>query len=137
MTKNERPLIDVAALTQGLYANAKFELGEVQPIHVLHRDTIRTFLHEKLSAFGKQGRLLGIFGIEISVVATLVTATFNEWHGISGAYIGATFFVCSVIFGVWCAVDFVVWCAGKTALDVDSLTDDLGARGVTIQPPKA
>lgn len=135
MRTSEKPSIDVGVeVAQGIYANAKFETREVQPIYLLHRDTVRTFLHEKISVFSQQGRLLGLAGVEVSLVAALFTATFNDWHGIHGSLIEACFFVCSVIFGIWCIVELVRWLKVRSSLNVDALTNDLGKRGSVIQP---
>lgn len=135
MTRNEKPTIDIGAeVAKGIYSNAKFEHREIQPIYVLHRDTIRTFLHEKLGLFQQQGKLLGLLGIEVSLIASLVTATFNDWKGINGNIIEASFLVFSLICGYCTVSETVQWLRYRDALNVDTLSNELGSRGSVIQP---
>lgn len=135
MIKSEKPTIDIGAeVAKGMYSDVKFEHKEVQPIYVLHRDTVRTFLHEKLSLFEQQGKLLGLLGIEVSLVASLVTATFNDWKGIKGSLIEASFFVFSLICGYYSIRELIRWFNYRDSLTVDSLSNELGERGSVIQP---
>ena len=135
MTRNEKPTIDIGAeVAKGIYSNVKFEHREVQPIYVLHRDTIRTFLHEKLGLFEQQGKLLGLFGIEVSLIASLVTATFNDWKGIKGNVIEASFLVFSLICGYYTVRESIRWLRYRDTLSVDTLSNELGGRGSVIQP---
>ncbi|HEU0188414.1 MAG TPA: hypothetical protein VFQ97_00285, partial [Gallionella sp.] len=86
MARNEKNGIDIGAqFASGIYSNAKLVTNEVQPYFILHKDTIKTFLHEKIELLASQGKLLGLIGIEVSLIASLVTATFNDWHGIKSA----------------------------------------------------
>lgn len=135
MTRTEKPTIDIGAeVAKGMYADAKFEHQEIQPIYILHRDTIRTFLHEKLSLFEQQGKLLGLAGIEVSLVASLVTATFNDWKGIKGGLIEASFLVFSLICGFYLIRELIRWLKYRDSLSVDNLSNELGRRGSVIQP---
>ena len=135
MTKSEKPSIDIVAeITKGIYNNAKFEHREVQPIYVLHRDTVQTFLHEKLGLFEQQGKLLGLWGIEVSLIASLVTATFNDWLGIKGAVIEASFWVVSIICGYHIVRESIRWLKYRDTLSVNTLSNELGGRGSVIRP---
>lgn len=135
MTRNEKSPPDIGLeVTRGIYANVTFEHHEVQPIYILHRDTIRTFLHEKLGLFEERGKLLGLLGIEVSLVASLVTATFNDWRGISGSLIEASFFVATLVCGYYTLRSVHKWLRYRKAIGVDSLAEELGARGSVIKP---
>ena len=135
MTRNDRPNVDIgAAVTKGIYANVTFEHKEVQPIYVLHRDTVRTFLHEKLAKFEQKGKLLGLIGIELSLLASLVTATFNDWKGLKGSVIEGAFIVFSVVGAYYCFIEAIRWYRDKSNLSVDALASELGSRGSVIQP---
>jgi len=135
VSNNEKPNIDIGVeVAKGIYSDVRFEHREVQPIYVLHRDTVRTFLHEKLGLFGQQGHFLGLFGIEVSLIASLVTATFNDWKGIKGSVIEASFLVSSVICGCYTAREFFRWIKYRETLKVDLLSNELGGRGSVIQP---
>jgi hypothetical protein len=130
--------IDIGeALTKGIYADAKLVLNDVQPIYLLHRDTIRNFLREKRELFGLEAKLLGYFGIELSLLITILTSTFHDWGGINSRVIEAIFYVTSVFFGVKIIFDGYKWYKEKNGLDIDFLSNELGARGsATIQPIK-
>ena len=135
MIKNEKPTINIGeTITKSIYSNVKFEHLEVQPIYVLHRDTIQTFLHEKLGLFEQQGKLLGLLGIEVSLIASLVTATFNDWKGIKGNVIEASFLVFSLICGYSIVRESIRWLKYRVTLNVDKLSTELGGRGSVIQP---
>ena len=132
---NEKPIINIGAeFARSIYSDVKFEHREVQPIFVLHRDTIRTFLHEKLSLFQQQGKFLGLLGIEVSLIVSLVTATFNDWKGIKGSVIEASFFVFSIRCGYYTLRESIRWFGNRNSLSVDSLSNELGGRGSVIRP---
>lgn len=134
MARNDKPAIDIGAeFAKGIYSNAKLVTNEVQPYFILHKDTIRTFLHEKVALLASQGKLLGLIGIEVSLIASLVTATFNEWHGIKGPTIEAAFFLSTVIAGVLTVKEFLLWLQSKSSCTVDALTIELGKRGAVIE----
>lgn len=127
--------IDIGtAVANGIYANVTFEHQEVQPIYVIHRDTVKAFFHETKHRLSQEGKLLGILGIELSLIVSLVTATFNPWLGLKGEVIEASFFVLSVIFGVFLILETVSWLANGGKVKIDALTDELGKRGSIIRP---
>jgi len=134
MAKPEKPGIDIGMeYLKNLYTNTNIETKEAQPIYILYRDTIRTFLHETIQTLGLQGRLLGLIGIEITIVASLVTATFTDWHNIKGSLIQGTFIAFAIIFGVWIIKDFILWLMTWKKCNVDSLVDELAVRGSVIK----
>jgi hypothetical protein len=135
VTNSKKPTIDIGAeVAKGIYSNAKLEHREVQPIYLLHRDTIRTFLHEKVGLFEQKGKLLGLLGIEVSLIASLVTATFNDWKGIKGNVIEASFLVFSLLCGFYTVRESIRWLKYRNTLSVDALSHELGGRGSVIQP---
>lgn len=135
MTRNDKTSFDIGSeVTRGIYSNVTFEHHEVQPIYILHRDSIRTFLHEKLGLFEERGKLLGLVGIEVSLIASLVTATFNDWYGLRGSFIEASFFIASLVCGVYTVRSLLKWFKYRESIGVDSLADELGGRGSVIKP---
>ncbi len=138
MTRNEKSSPDIGIeVAKGIYSNVVFEHREVQPIYLLHRDTVRTFLHEKLALFEHKGKLLGLVGIEVSLVASLVTATFNDWKGIKGSVIEAAFWVTTLVGIYYLLKELSVWYRNRNGLSVDALAQDLGSRGSVIKPSQS
>jgi hypothetical protein len=119
---------------KGIYTNTDIETKEAQPIFILQRDTVRTFLHEKIEDLGLSARVLGYIGIEITLLAALVTTTFNDWLGLKGNVIEGVFIAFFVIIGILVVKDGVVLFKNKDKLTVDELTQDLGIRGSIIRP---
>lgn len=117
-----------------LYTSPRLMVADAQPHFILHRDTLRAFLFEKLGIFGLRERILGWIGVEVSVVATLTTTTFHDWHGISANVIQAVFLVVGAIIGVLFMVDCLRVVRNWSSLSVDALTDDLGGRGAILKP---
>lgn len=130
-----KPNIGMDYLTD-IYRETTVETKDPQPIYILHRDTIRTFLHEKIAMLGVEGKLLGLLGVEATVLATLATATFHEmWH-VPGDVVCAAFLLVALWAGVYIALNTVRWWKTKVYSSVDALTDELGARGSLIKPKK-
>lgn len=119
---------------KGIYTNTDIETKEAQPIYILQRDTVRTFLHEKIEAFGLAARVLGYVGIEITLVASLVTASFNDWMGIKGHVIEGTFVAFAFVIAILILKDGACWIKNRVSLSVDALAEDLGGRGSVIKP---
>ena len=137
MTKNEKPPIDLGTeFAKNIYSNAKFIANDVQPYFVLHKDTVCSFLHEKRDVLSSEGKLLGLLGIEASLIAALLTATFNDWHGIKGDTIEASFFISTLVFGYFVVREFIVWVSSVRTRSIDALTTELGKRGAVIEVPK-
>lgn len=127
--------IDIGtAVAKGMYSNVTFEHQEVQPIYVIHRDTVKAFFHETKHRLSQEGRILGILGIELSLLASLLTATFNDWHGVRAPLIEASFLVLSVLFGGYLVLDLIRWLHSGGKVRVDALTEELGKRGSVIRP---
>jgi len=132
---DETKFADVgAAMAANLYGKAKFDAGEVPPYFMLHKDTIRTFLHEKMELLGAEGRLLGLWGIELALVAALLTSTFKDFGGLKGDTIGGVFIVFSIITGWMILRDTISWWRTRSKCSVDHLADELGRRGAAIRP---
>lgn len=125
-----------AEFAQSLYADAKLVTNEVQPYYLLHKDTIRNFLHEKIEILNNRGQVIAYGGIEVSIVATIFTATFNDWHGIKGSIIEGSFFLSSFIFGLLTIIAGFRWISTLKGSSVNALTDELGQRGVIIASNK-
>jgi hypothetical protein len=134
---NHESAINIGAeFAQSLYADAKLVTNEIQPYFLLHKDTVRTFLHEKIDVLSNRCQFLGFIGIEISVLAALFTANFQDWHGFKGSTIEATFFISSVIFGGLAIFTGIKWLLSIKGSSVNALTDELGKRGVVIASTK-
>lgn len=125
-----------ASLLTDLYEEATVETKDPQPIYVLQRDTIRSFLHEKLGLFGLRERVLAWAGIELTLVASLVTADFRGFMGLSGPVVQGGFYVFAVIVGILLASDGWKCLSIRKACTVDALTSDLGLRGSEIRPKR-
>ena len=121
------------AFVKELYTDCKLETNEPQSIYLLYRDTIKTFLHEKVSLLALDAKIFGLIGIEISILVSLLTAKFEDFWIIKGNLIFGTFFAFLIILGVFIAIDAKNWWKARKALSVDALTDDLGARGSIIK----
>lgn len=120
---------------KSIYSYTGVETKEAQPIFILPRDTVRSFLHEKIDLIGIQSRVLGLAGVEVTLIAALTTASFQDFFGIKGNLIQGTFVAFSVIFGLLLTRDIARWWHCRDALQVDSLANDLGSRGSIIRGP--
>lgn len=115
-----------------LYSGCDLTVQERQPVYLLHRDTIRAFLHEKFGHIAAESRCLAFLGIEISLVATLLTATFQDVGWLKGPVIQGTFIAFAIIVGILLAREAKrrVW--GGEWVSPESLATELGARGAVI-----
>ena len=121
-------------VVQELYAVSELQTAKPQPIYLLHRDTISTFIHEKMALFGLDARILGVGGIELSLVAALCTAEFQDRWILKAALIQALFITFAVVLAAFLLRDVNRWLQCRKELNVDSLTTDLGSRGSAIEP---
>ena len=120
-----------------LYANSTLETEYPQPIFIVYRDTVKTFLHEKKEIVSIQSRFWGFVGIELSVVIALITCnTFTDIWFIKGTVIQGTFVAFSVIFGCFILIQLKKWLFNIKKLNIDKLSDDLGKRGTILMPKK-
>lgn len=117
-----------------LYSNCDLAVKETQPLLVLHRDTVRSFLHEKLSLLVSESRLLAYFGIEASLISALATATFSDLWVIKASLIQGTFSAFSIIIGLLLIRETWRWWREARGLTPTTLTDDLSLRGALISP---
>ena len=135
MTNGDKQGIDIGMeYFKGIYTNTDIETKEAPPIFMLQRDTVKTFLHEKIGLFGLSSRFLGYIGIEITLIVSLITATFNDWLGLKGNVIEGTFVAFALIIGVIILRDGICCIKTRGKLSVDDLTQDLGSRGSIIKP---
>lgn len=140
MTKNEKSDVNIGLeYVKNIYTDTSIETMEAQPIYILHRDTIKSFIHEKVNLFGLEGKILGLLGIEVTIITTLLTATFNDWdviggRVIKGSDIRGTFNAFAIIFFIWTIYEVWNWVRHSSDLDVDSLVSNLGSRGSVIKP---
>lgn len=135
MTNEGNDTLDIGReFMRGIYTNTDIETKEAQPIYILQRDTVKTFLHEKIEAFGVADRVLGYVGIEITLIASLVTASFNDWWGLKGNIIEGTFIAFAIIVAVLIIKDGICCLKNRGNFSVDVLAEDLGGRGSIIKP---
>lgn len=134
MSENESPPPGIGLeFVKELYLDCKLEPNEPQPIFLIYKDTIKTFLHEKIGHLALNAKILGLIGIEISILAALFTATFNDVWQIKGEMIQALFIVLFFVLGFFLARDFKRWWQNRNSLTVDALTDELGRRASIIK----
>lgn len=131
--RNQQPNIGLDYLTD-LYRETNLETRDPQPLFILHRDTIRTFLHEKIAWFGLYAKLLGFIGVEIPILAAIFTSTFHDTGGISANLIGGVFVAFAILFGIQIVFDGIRYWNIRARASVDQLTDELGSRGSQIRP---
>lgn len=134
MSDSETPPPDIGIeFVKELYTDCKLETNEPQPIFLIYKDTIKTFLHEKIVHLALDAKILGLIGIEISILAALFTATFNDVLNIKGELINALFIAFFFVLGFFLFRDVKRWWQNRKSLTVDALTDELGRRGSIIK----
>lgn len=116
-----------------MYTNMSMETKDPQPLFILYRDTIRTFLHEKSGVLGAEGRVLGFFGVELTLIATLVTCTFNNFIGIDGAVIEGAFLTFAIIIGFYLLKEVRNLILLLNRNGINEMVDELGGRGSIIR----
>jgi len=119
---------------RSLYSNFDLAVQEPQPLLVLHRDTVRSFLHEKLSILVSESRLLAYFGIEASLISALATSTFSDLWVIKATLIQGTFSAFSIIIGLLLIRELWRWWHDARGMTPNTLTDELSQRGALILP---
>jgi len=117
---------------KGLNKEASIETEDPQPIYILPRDTIKAFLHETAALLTVPGRLLGLLGVEVTLVASLLTATFRDFFWIKGDTLKGFFIAAAVLVAALVAADLVRIVKNWGAYSVDALTKNLGSRGSRI-----
>jgi len=124
----------IASFTANLYSDAKLVTTAPQPITVLFRDTVKTFLHEKLLLLSSSERLLAYLGIEVTILATLLTAEFKDIGPFKGSLITGAFFAFFIIFLFLLIKASFFWWNHRKEIAVDALAEDLMQRGTIIKP---
>ena len=117
-----------------LFNNAKLVTKQPQPIYILHRDTIKTFMHEHRRLLSLTDRLLSLIGVEISIVLTLLTASFFVVFGIPSDTVKGIFISFAIGIGAWLLITLFQYLKERKNLSIDKIVDDLGKQGTVIQP---
>jgi hypothetical protein len=118
-----------------IYSDADVVVQESQVLFVLHKDTIKTFLHEKLSVVAAESRFLAYIGIELTLVGALISSDFKDTLFMSAALIKGLFLAFSFIVGAAGIINFVRFRKNARCCTPDKLTEELGKRGSIIVPP--
>ena len=121
---------------KNLYTDTTLETKEPQPFYILQRDTIRTFLHEKIDLLRIQAKFIGLIGIELTLIISLLTTTFKDIWKINANIIQGLFIAFALIIVVYLAKSFTKWLGVYKTLNVDWLSKDLGERGTIIKSAK-
>ena len=121
---------------KNLYKNTKVKTRDPQPIYILARDTIRTFLHEKKDLLGLRARVLGLIGIEITLISALATAQFSSFWKLGSHIVLGLFTAFTLIVGLCILASVLTWIRHFSDTNIDSLADDLGSRGTEICPER-
>lgn len=117
-----------------LYADCDLVVHDSQPVFLLQRDTIKSFLHEKAGVIAAEARFLAYLSIELSLIAALVTATFQDFWKIKAQTIEGTFVAFTFIIGILMIRDGTAWVRSRKKATPDALTEELGSRGARITP---
>ena len=137
MAIKNKSLINVGSeYVKKVYAGSNLETEKAQPIYILYKDTIKSFLYEKQNQFGLTSKLLGFLGIEITIITTLFTATFKDFEYVEGKTIQGFFIALFMIFGFFILKDGFFWIKNKRKNDPENMTQELGKRGSIIKSPK-
>jgi hypothetical protein len=119
-----------------LYNEAELVTEEPQPIYILHKDTIKTFLHEKREVLSIFDRMLAIIGVLLTVIVTLFSATFNDFLGLPGNVMQGIFIVSTIFLSIWLLITIIKIIKNIKSISIDNLCKDLGKRGTIIKPTK-
>jgi hypothetical protein len=119
---------------KGLYTNTTLVTKEPQPFYILARDTIKSFLHEKLDLLRQRSMFVTYLGVEITLIAALLTSSFKDFWFIKANIIQGTFIAFSLIIGFFMIKSAITSLRNFKSLKVDSLTNDLGEKGTIIRP---
>jgi len=131
--KNEAINIGTAFLNN-IYAEPKLVNENPRPFYIIHKDTCKTFLYEmkdKLSIFD---RLLGVLGMEFTLIITLFTATFSDYKIIKADSIRGVFITFAIILGVYLIYLVFKNFTNINKLSVNQLCEELGNRSTIIEP---
>lgn len=98
-----------------LYSEVSLETKDPQPYYIVHKDTFKTFLYEHKESLNYGDKTLGFLGIEVSIIVSLLTCSFNDVVGKESKIIveGNTiqgFFLCSaLVIGVFLLYYGIKW----------------------------
>ena len=119
---------------KGLYTNTTLVTKEPQPFYILARDTIKAFLHEKLNLLNKKSLFLTYLGVEVTIIAALLTSSFKDFWFVKANIVQGTFVAFSIIFGFFTIKSGISSLKYLNSLKVDNLTKELGEKGTIIRP---
>jgi hypothetical protein len=103
------------AVVSDLYANVTFEKGntDVDVYFVTHKQSVKAYLLEKREILGLNGKLLGVAGIEITIVLSILSGTFQEVAGVKPETVKGIFAGLAIAVGVYfiklCYDKYVNW----------------------------
>ena len=122
------------ALTDSIYSDTQLEHKDVQPIYILQRDTIRSFFYEKISDMSSESQFYCYLGIAITLLATVITATFTDIWIVKAELIKSTFLILTIYFIIKLIISGIKWIKTRNSNSPSALTDELGSRGSIIKP---
>lgn len=134
-TETNKKHIGLDYLTD-IYTDSEIETENPQPLYILYKDTIKTFLYEKLDDLKKGGLVWGYIGAEITIIATLLTTEPSGVWIISGKTIKGVFLALALLLGflIWLSRNHISW--PKSEATMEDLVCELGRRGTIIKPSK-
>lgn len=98
-----------------LYSEVSLETKDPQPYYIVHKDTFKTFLYEHKESLNYGDKALVFLGIEVSIIVSLLTCSFNDVVGKESKIIveGNTiqgFFLCSaLVIGIFLLYYGIKW----------------------------
>jgi hypothetical protein len=119
-----------------LYTDVELITEDPQPIYILYRDTIKSFIQEKIDILGIQAKAFGLLGIEVTIITTLLTAKFEDFGLIKANIFQGTFIAFSIILGFYIIVSIKDWWKNRKLISIDYMINELGRRGSMLDPKK-
>ena len=136
MSGPQKPNIGLDYVTN-IYSDAEIETENPQPLYILHKDTIKSFLSEKMDELNKTGLLWGYIGIELTIAITLLTTDVKGIWLISGQLIKGTLVAFSGIVGFLIVKNIEHIKNPKNEVKMESLVCELGKRGTIVKPVRS
>lgn len=120
-------------LLKSLYTNPEITQKNPQPYYIVHKDTMKTFLHENKGSLSIVDRFLTILVSFITILLTYFTSNFKETEvfGLDGSQIKGCFLCLLIVFGVYLVYLIYELIRTRHMRDVDSLCSMLEKR-VTV-----
>ena len=114
-----------------LYSEVSLETKDPQPYYIVHKDTFKTFLYEHKDSLNYGDKALGFLGIEVSIIVSLLTCSFNDVIGKESKIIveGNTiqgFFLCSaLVIGGFLLYYGIKWLCNIKKSSINYMCDEL------------